>query len=260
MNLHAKEATLPQTSPYAAAPFLLTVGLLGTAIILGGPVGDWLGFTQSKQPLPLRRPLSQLRVGSLAPYEVIERVSLPAAMTEALGTEHYLKWTLRDTDVPPGQPLSHADLLITYYTGGTQLVPHTPDECYLGSGYEPAQAHRNRDLEVPTLGDREHQVPIRVCTFRRTSVFGGAKHTVVYTFFANDGFVSTRTGVRLRVQDPSDKFAYFSKVEVTFPGASRDQCIEGAGKLFSRLLPTLVNEHWPDPAADDPEPRQGPAN
>ena len=49
-----------------------------------------------------------------------------------------------------------------------------------------------------------------------------------------------------------NRYAYFSKVELTFPSATRAQSIEGAGMLFSRLLPALVDEHWPDfEAAED---------
>lgn len=252
MNLSALGTSPNQASPFVAPPFVLAVSMLGMAIVLGGPVGDWLGFSRSKQPLPLRKPLSQLHAASLAPYEVVERTSLPPAMVEALGTSEYLKWTLRDTSLSAQDPLRFADVFVTYYTGGDQLVPHVPDECYLGNGYEPAEAHKNLSLELFGPSQEVLRVPIRVCTFRRTSVFQGRQHTVVYTFFANGGFVATRTGVRLRVQNPTSKFAYFSKVEVSFRGASRKQCVDGAGKLFERLLPLLMANHWPDPAAETP--------
>ncbi len=227
-------------------PFLLAVVLLGAAAVLGGPVARWFRFIQDKQPLPLTAKLDTLDAAALAPYEVSSRHVLESVVVEALGTRDYISWTVEDTSVPPGDPLRLASLLVTYYTGGHSLVPHTPDVCFLGSGYSPAQAHENMEIDVPSLGDAGRSLPIRVCTFIKTAVFDREKLSVVYTFQCNGTFTADRDGVRVRTRDPRNTYAYFSKVEVTFPRATREQNVAGARKLFDRVLPALIRDHWPD--------------
>ena len=73
-----------------------------------------------------------------------------------------------------------------------------------------------------------------------------AKHTVIYTFSCNGRFVAARNWVRTLINTPTNQYAYFSKVELTFPFATRAESVVGAGRLFDRLLPALVGDHWPD--------------
>jgi hypothetical protein len=228
--------------------------LLGAAAILAGPVASRLQFKHAKRALPLKAPLATLDEGSLAPYRVVRRQTLEPMVVEALDTEAYLSWVLEDMSVAESDPLRHAQLFVTYYTGGHHLVPHTPDVCFIGSGYEPAQRHENQELRftrdwsgsglIPA--ERDSTIPIRVCTFKRTRLFGNRKRSVVYTFNCNGEFVATRNAVRLLVNSPGNTYAYFSKVEASFPGASRAESVDGARKLFERVLPVLMKDHWPD--------------
>ena len=52
--------------------------------------------------------------------------------------------------------------------------------------------------------------------------------------------------MRVAVTDPSITYAYFSKVEIRFPRATREENVEGAKMLLNRLLPVLLRDHWPD--------------
>lgn len=227
-------------------PFVVSVVLLGAAAVLAGPVANWLNIKHAKLPLPLRKPLSALDEQAIAPYRVIKRHILDPTIVEALGTDLYLDWTLEDTSVPRDDPLRYANLFITYDTGGHNLVPHTPDVCRRGAGYEPAQPHENVDLNILTLGERFRAVSVRICTFAKTDIFSRERVSILYTFNCNGKFVSTRWGVRVLLNAPSRTYAYFSKVEVSFPQATRAQCVAGGRKLFGRVLPLLVNAHWPD--------------
>ena len=148
------------------APFLVAVVLLGAAIFLSRPVAGWLNIKQGKKPLPLRMQLDALDENAMAPYRVKTRRVLEPTMVEALGTEMYLDWTLEDTSVPPNDPLRQVNLLVTYYSGGHDPVPHTPDVCYLGAGYAPARPHENTEVEAPRLGPGKSTVPIRVRRIR----------------------------------------------------------------------------------------------
>lgn len=233
-------------SELITAPFVTAVVILGIAAILTGPVASMMALKQSKEALPLKKELHLLDDGALGPYRLLRRNTLEPIVVEALGTEHYVNWMLEDTDLPPRDPLRLAVLFVTYYTGGSNLVPHTPDVCYLGAGYSPGQPHENKELDIRNLSPGNTRLPIRVCTFVKTAIFDNQSVSVVYTFQTNGQYVNTRTGVRLLINDLRDTYAYFSKVEVSFPGATREQSIAGSKKLFDHVLPVLQRDHWPD--------------
>ena len=121
--------------------FTVAVMLLATAALLAGPVAKRLQIKQAKRALPLQKPLGTINTVALAPYHVWHRRTLDPVIIDALGTDRYLSCTLEDTSAPRGDPLRYANLFVTYYSGGGHLVPHTPDVCYLGAGYAPAQPH-----------------------------------------------------------------------------------------------------------------------
>jgi len=236
----------PRASRVVTRPFFVAVSFLTAAGLLAGPLAGWMRIRHVKEPLPLRAPLSTLNAAALAPYRVVQRHTLESGVVEALGAHDYLSWTLEDSGVAADSPLRHASVVVTYDTGGSDLVPHVADVCLLGAGYEPVQPHENLDLKIPSLRGEANAVPVRVCTFGKTAVFQRANVSVVYTFHCNGRFTGTRNGVRLLIHDLTNRYAYFSKVEVSFHGAGRAQTIEGAAKLFDRLLPILAAEHWPD--------------
>ncbi len=246
MELAIRKDQIKRPSRLMTMPFGLAVALLGTAAILAGPVSSWMDFQQGKIALPLKKPLSAMNLEVLSPYRITERVTLESSVVDALGTDQYIHWTVEDTSVPPTSPLRIGFLFVTYDTGGVNLVPHTPDECRLGAGYQPAQPHENVDISVPALRPSLATIPVRLCTFVKTALFNRQEVTVVYTFQCNGRFVETRNGVRLLINDLTDRHAYFSKVEVSFPRATREESLQGAAKLFDILLPVLLKDHYPD--------------
>lgn len=233
-------------------PFVLAIVLLGTSAILAGPVASRLKWRQEKKAIPLTARLSDLDADALFPYVLKREINLEPAFVEALGTDEYLQWQLEDTSAAADDPVRFANLFVTYYTGGANLVPHTPDVCYLGSGYNPSRAHENIEVAVPALSGASREVPVRVCSFVKTAIFHSRETTVVYTFFCNGKFAATRTGVRILINDPSAAHAYFSKIEVSFPGfgqvpgADRATTVEGAGRVLNKVLPVLIRNHFPD--------------
>ena len=226
--------------------FVVAVSLLGVAAALAGPFAAYMGIKQNKKALPLKKPLSALSTEAIAPYRVVRRHVLPPAVVEALGTKRYLSWDLLDMSVSPNDPLREAHLFVTYYSGGNNLVPHTPDACFRGSGYQAAQAHETLEIQLAGVDSNLSTIPLRVCTFVRSGVFNHETVSVVYTFHCNGRLVATRTGVRLLVNKLWNTYAYFSKVEVSFPRGTRAQNIAGAQKLLGHLLPVLERDHWPE--------------
>jgi hypothetical protein len=245
MNLHQPSANASVLRTYFSLHFVTAVVIMVVAAILVGPVAWSMNFRQAKAAIPLRKPLSAMDVDRLHPYRVVDRATLDAVVVDALGTDQYIQWMLEDTSLLPGDPLRDAQLFVTYDTGGQNLVPHVPDECRLGAGYQPARPHENRDvhLDSPTMAK---DIPLRICTFVKTAVFQRDEQTVTYLFHSNGEFAATRDAVRIRFNDPRDRFGYFSKVEISFPRANREESVNGAVKLLGKLLPVLVANHWPD--------------
>ncbi|MBI4719144.1 MAG: exosortase-associated EpsI family protein [Planctomycetes bacterium] len=246
----------PLRTPTTAAPtrlltphFAMAVAMLSVAAVLAGPVTRYMKIKQVKLPLPLKAPLEGFSAAALAPYRVVDKQVLDASIVEALGTEQYLSWLLENPSVPEQDPLRLASLLVTYYSGGKDMVPHTPDVCYFGAGYQPAQPHENLTLTLAGLPPGAERVPIRLLTFVKTAIHDHRKLSVVYTFHCNGRFAATRQDVRYLINDLRNTYAYFSKVEVSFPLATREQNVEGAGRLLERVLPELIRNHWPDFAA-----------
>jgi len=234
-----------------AGPWCIAFALLVFGVVFLGPFNQRIMRTRPvKTPLPVKAPLNLLVSSELAPYRVLHRHRLDSAIVEALGTEEYLNWTLEDPTEPPTSSLRFVNVFVTYDTGGNDLVPHTPDVCLLGAGYEAAQRHENVELTMDTTDPAWRNVPVRVCTFVKTAVFDKAEVTVVYTFRVNGAFAAVRERVRLLIHDPRTTHGYFSKVEVSFSGvhggASRAETVEGARRFLNTILPLLLRDHWPD--------------
>lgn len=257
MSLSQPTRESPNRSPgLLSAPFVCAAAILGVAAVLAGPVNRRLQLTQVKKELPLKAEFSTLSTEAVFPYGVAQRVVLDPVMVEALGTTQYIHWVLEDLGAAADDPLRLATLLVTYYTGGHDLVPHVPDVCYLGAGYEPLESD-HLDLSLPSLRASE-PVPVRVLTFQKSSIHDFRRTNVIYTFHCNGTFTATRTGVRRRIHDPHAVHAYFCKVEIGFPAAGREDSIRGAERLLDRLLPVLLRDHLPDFEAAEAQARRSP--
>ena len=234
-------------------PFILCVVVLAVAALGQGALRRWAKVVTRKDPIPLRKPLSLMNKDRLGDYRFSTASKMTAAVEDSLGTDAYLDWKLIDTSVPDRRdPRRHVRLFVTYYTGGPNLTPHTPDVCYVGGGYQPKQLHETRVIDVAAMGRSHSRLPVRVCTFTKTAIFNRDEPTVVYTFHANGEFTASRTGVRNLARTLTDKHAYFSKVEVSFGSKQcrprnlgREESVEAAAKLFDTVLPLLITEHWP---------------
>ncbi len=233
-----------------AAPFIIACLMLLCAKFVISPQFDKLGLGGEKKSLELRRPLGEMSKEDLGPYLFKTNLNISPEVEDALGAKDYLSWLFVDTSISePKDPLRYIRLFVTYYSGGRDLVPHTPDECFLGSGYQTIEK-KNLTLPIESMG---LDLPIRALTFQKSDVFDRDKPTVLYTFHCNGEFTETRTGVRVRINAPLNKYAYFCKIEVTLGGASRnigsperEASIQAANKFLNVVLPRLVNDHMPD--------------
>lgn len=245
-------------------PFVAAAVVLLAATVSTGPLARHWRVALRKAPVPLRKPLAQFDKAAVAGYAFRGAPTLDEAVADQMGATDYANWQFVDTSIPATRdPRRQVSCFITYNTGRPDLVPHIPDNCYLGAGYQITEA-ANLTIKLSGAAPGLQEVPVRAITFVKSDVFERATPTVIYTFQCNGTFLNTRTQVRTRLGNPFDKGAYFCKVEVTFGGpdcvpryCTRDETIEAAEKFLSQLLPVLLRDHLPDWAAvqtDEPTP------
>jgi hypothetical protein len=237
-------------------PFVLAVLVLGACAFVVNPLLTGSAGSMLKEPLPLRKPFRKLPK-TLGPYQVFMIPDpLNAAMVEALGTEEYLDRIFEDTRIENrSDPRRWVRVFLAYYTGGWEVVPHVPDDCRVGAGFKP-KVKGNLDLEIRSLG---RSIPVRALTFEKSSEH--QRPTVVYTFHCNGDFAADRTTVRFRTNSPTETYAYYCKIELSFglpqsrpANPARQESIQAAGEFLSYLLPELLG-YLPDWEAANRGPR-----
>lgn len=173
------------------------------------------------------------------------------------GTRDYIQWVLEDPRRPASDPTRRALLFVTYYALPDR-IPHVPEECYLGSGFQSLAAD-TVTLTIPTSGT-PRTVQARSLVFDRAdaSVWTrGTRVPVVYLFRVNNTYASRREEARLALnRNLFGRASFFSKVELVFnQSAGRptlEQAQAAAQDYLSVILPILEQEHWPRGVQDLP--------
>ena len=235
--------------------FIVCLAVLLSAAIAKEAVIRVLGVQMVKEPIALQRPLEEMDPVALAPYELKKNVRIQNRdVLESLGTEEYLQWIIEDSEAKPDSPTRFCSLFITYYTGNPDMVPHVPDECYVGGGNtrEGAGTVTLKDSR-PTGQDLDFQYVAFKSVDRQT--MREDDFSVQYFFHANGDYCSNRTDTRLKLGGNwFNKYSYFCKVEWKFYGVGsfgliypdKEQTLIASGKLMEKLLPELEGNHWPD--------------
>ena len=243
--------TLSDKQGYRQPVFWICAGLLA---VCGLGLSRWVqsaGGVLRKEPLPLQRSLQEMDRQALLPYQIVRDIRIEdRELLKSLGTEDYVQWVMENTEATGHPAVEQLLAFITYYPLPDR-VPHVPEECYLGSGYQPlASEHVTLHLDDPALPDR---IEAKYLVFERTE--GGLwyrnRHVpVVYLFKVNGEYVSDREQARLVLnKNLLGKSSYFSKVELVFnmgtESPNQDQVLATATHVFQVLLPVLEKEHWP---------------
>jgi hypothetical protein len=242
---------------YLQPAFIICVCLLATTAVGMSVAIKWAGIYTKKEPLPLKKTLSDLDKSDLVPYKVVGKSTIENRdIVNTLGTEDYIQWTLENTSVPPTNKTRFCTLFITYYSL-PDLVPHRPEECYIGGGLQGIKFETITLKAIQGLYERE--IKTRYLVFADTkaqSSIGDSSEKsfpILYTFNAN-GKYGDRDDVRKALnKNLFGKFSYFSKVEwkfynitsgqTTYP--NKQEVIAASEKLLSVLLPILEKEYWP---------------
>lgn len=191
---------------------------------------------------------------------------------EELGTTNQVsRWYVKPAASKEEKPIA-IELHGAYYTGMIDTVPHVPERCMVGAGWNlektwsdvkvPLKMERWRPvkdapaelsgkvMEAPVLNEvgailRWIPMPIGAEDLRlRVSEFVGPNGQKLYSgyfFIANGGLSTTAEGVRLLAFNLTDDYAYYMKVQFNSARAtSPEELAAQAGMLLDDLFPDLM--------------------
>lgn len=231
---------------YGQPAFVLCVLVLAVSGLGMSVMKSSLGGYLSKEPLPLKRSLDELDAQALKPFDVVTRQKIENKdVVESLGTEDYIQWILEDVNDQQG--VGRVMVFVTYYPLPDR-VPHVPEECYMGGGFQ------RLATDAMTLQVAGESLDAKYL------VFGAAqgalwqtdsKVPVVYFFKVNGQYAADRDQARMLLnRNIFGKSSYFSKIELVFNQqagpVTREQVIHTSERVLASLLPVLEQDHWPD--------------
>lgn len=239
-------------SGYWQPAFVICVVVL--ALVSGGMslAEKKLGWFLKKEPLPLKRSLDEMDEAALAPYAVISKQAIQnAEILASLGTSDYIQWVLEDPREPTDSPVRRMMLFVTYYALPDR-VPHVPEECYTGGGYQRLAAEPVRFRMDRSNGPEE--IPGRCLVFGASganNVLAASQFPVLYSFRVNGEYCGNRNQARLALnRNIFSPYSYFCKVELVFNQAlvapTGEQAIAAGQCLLAVVLPLLERDHWPE--------------
>ncbi len=237
---------------YLQPAFVTCVAVLALA---GGGMSlkvQGLGLLK-KSPLPLKKSLELLDENGLGRYRVVDRSRIEnSEVVKELGTEDYIQWVIEDTEAPVDSPVKRVFLFVTYY-GLPDRVPHVPEECWAGGGYQRRSSGRV-GLSIDDNGGFRREIVARCLVFGSSRTGPGQAHRefpVLYFFRVNDEYSGSRNGARIALNKSAfQRFSYFCKVEFVFNqcpvGPTKGVAAAACEEFLSVVLPVLEREHWPD--------------
>ena len=213
-----------------------------------------LGIILKKEPLPLKRSLDLLDEVDLTPYRVVPpKLKITNnEVLESLGTEDYIQWIVEDIESPPTSPVKACLLFITYYPLPDR-VPHVPEECWTGGGYQRLRSEDVR-LNISNTPDDEVSIPAKYLVFgpKTANLWQNSVRVPnIYFFRVNGEYAGSRDEARIALnKNLFGKHSYFCKVELVFnvgsAAPSKEESIRASEKLLSVILPILERNHWPE--------------
>jgi len=237
---------------YLQPAFLICAVVLAVAGVGSSIAVKRFGVYLKKEPLPLKKSLDLLDEKQLAPYQVMEKRKIQnEEIVKELGTEDYIQWILEDPNVAADSSVRRCLLFITYYQLPDR-VPHVPEECYAGSGYQRLSTDSvTFKINVNGLDKTIHGKYLVFGDAKSNFLLGGRTFPVIYLFKVNGEYASSRDEARIALnKNIFRRSSYFSKIELvfnqTFVAPEKEQAVTASEKLLSVILPILEREHWPD--------------
>jgi hypothetical protein len=193
------------------------------------------------------------------------------AFLDELGTRIYLD---RHYALEGNPSLGLINLHLTYYTGMIDTVPHIPDRCFVAAGMNLKSQPENLSLRVSREDWRIDSRQVNLATrepywLAEFKDFSGQLQTVRmpvgelrirasqfekpdqpelriwagYFFIANGRSTWTPLGVKALAFDPTERYAYYCKVQCTYADrdATQERFVALVSDLLAEVLPELMH-------------------
>jgi hypothetical protein len=232
--------------------FWICAAVLASAAVGMSLATQRLGLYLTKEPVPLKKPLDAIAAEELLPYKIADRPAIENGdVLKSLGTQDYIQWVLEDPREPVQSPVRKLLLFVTYYRRPDR-VPHVPEECYTGGGYQQLATHAVTFRIGPAAAPRP--IPGRYLLFEKTTAAASPavpQFPVLYLFRVNSEYAGSRDEARIALnKNLFGRHSYFCKIELVFNQATvaptPDEAASASEKLLGVLLPLLEREHWPE--------------
>ncbi|MHC4322878.1 MAG: hypothetical protein ACYSUX_01245 [Planctomycetota bacterium] len=237
---------------YLQPAFLICVLVLAAAGAGMSVTMKKLGIVFKKEPLPLKKSLDNLDERDLTPFKVVSKQKIRNPDTlKALGTDDYIQWIMEDTEQAANSPAKEYLLFITYYKLPDR-VPHVPEECWTGGGYQKLGSEAVT-FEINNGKGFDTNVPAKYLVFgsKTTNLWQSVERIPnLYFFKVNGQYAGSRQEARIALnKNLFGRNSYFCKVELVFNRSSiapsKEQAVAAGEKLLAVILPILEQEHWP---------------
>jgi hypothetical protein len=103
---------------------------------------------------------------------------------------------------------------LTYYTGLVDTVAHIPDRCYIADGYEPSSYDIPTWQLGPDANGKVFPLAVRFISFEDSTGNNRVSKCVAYVFHTNGHYESDPLGVRQTLEDLTERYGYYSKIEL----------------------------------------------
>lgn len=252
-----KTVTIPRSVVVATgvAIFMLGLGIAGLTVAQKA-----FNVVLEKPPAELSKPLAELsrtlgdnnRYVSSGPDRTLDK-----EIVAVLGTEDYLLRNYQDTQKRDGDLGRDLSLNLNFYATGS-ATPHVPEVCWAGNGLTMSN---NNFFEIPNVKHKDGSISTlraRLLSFEPKAQPGLVPYlpqassstqliNVAYIFNVNGRYVANTREVSKLFWDPTAKFAYHTKIEVTLPALCTPEEARPIIEEFFRSSLAEIEKCLPDP-------------
>lgn len=250
--------TIPRSVAVATgvAIALLALGICGLTVAQKA-----FDVVLEKPPAELSKPFSELSrtFGENTRYTAVgpDR-TLDKEIVAVLGTEDYLLRNYQDSQKRDGDLGRELSLNLNFYATGS-ATPHVPEVCWAGNGLN---LHSSSFFVIPNVKHKDGTVSdirARILSFEPKAQPGAMAFlpqtsttqliNVAYVFNVNGRYVANTREVTKHFWDPTAKYAYHTKIEVTVPALCTPQEAQPIVEEFFRSSLAEIEQCLPDPEA-----------
>jgi hypothetical protein len=244
--------------------FLITAGVLLISAISLNAATEFMQLYFKKVPVEMSAPWNTIPSHLGHWVQVSKDEKLPEDMEHTLGATNYLYRDYVDDRIVPAKAIAEFEgksfaerkamvarfqelrpdavinVGLTYYTGMVDTVAHVPDRCYIADGYEPSSYEVGTWTAFEGRPGRAEGGDVRFINFEdQVASRRAASKNVAYVFHANGQYTCDPIRVRVLLQDLTQRYAYYSKIELMMQMNKPDESAKVMNDFLASALPQV---------------------